>query len=60
MLGFTPLHLLSEHKEAEPTTAHRQGFVCPTNFWAETSEGMPLESQLDDVDTGTYRGYPNG
>jgi hypothetical protein len=32
----------------------------PQNIWAVTTDGIALEAQLDNVDTGTYHGYPMG
>lgn len=36
----------------------RNGF--PQNVWAVTEEGIPLEAQLENRETGTYHGYPMG
>lgn len=30
----------------------------PQNIWAVTGEGMPLEAQLENAQTGVYHGYP--
>lgn len=30
----------------------------PQNVWAVTSDGVPLEAQLDNREQGTYHGYP--
>ena len=30
----------------------------PQNIWAVTSDGVPLEAQLEDRTQGTYHGYP--
>lgn len=30
----------------------------PQNIWAVTSDGAPLEAQLENAETGTYHGYP--
>ncbi len=30
----------------------------PQNIWAVTSSGIALEAQLDNVERGTYHGYP--
>jgi hypothetical protein len=30
----------------------------PQNIWAVTSDGIALEAQLDNQETGTYHGYP--
>ena len=30
----------------------------PQNIWAVTSDGVPLEAQLEDRGQGTYHGYP--
>jgi hypothetical protein len=32
----------------------------PQNIWAVSPIGMPLEAQLDNVETATYHGYPMG
>ncbi len=34
----------------------RRGF--PQNVWAVTEQGVPLEAQLENSDSGTYHGYP--
>jgi hypothetical protein len=34
----------------------RSGF--PQNVWAVTTNGKPLEAQLENADTGVYHGYP--
>jgi len=34
----------------------RNGF--PQNVWAVTKDGVPLESQLENRETGAYHGYP--
>lgn len=34
----------------------RGGF--PQNIWAVSSEGIPLEAQLENAGSGTYHGYP--
>ena len=34
----------------------RNGY--PQNIWAVTEEGMPVEAQLENPETGTYHGYP--
>lgn len=34
----------------------RNGF--PQNIWSVTEEGIPLEAQLENAETGTYHGYP--
>jgi len=30
----------------------------PQNIWAVTSDGAPLEAQLENPDMGIYHGYP--
>lgn len=30
----------------------------PQNIWSVTSDGMPMEAQLENPQTGTYHGYP--
>ncbi|AFT70001.1 hypothetical protein B5T_01722 [Alloalcanivorax dieselolei B5] len=30
----------------------------PQNIWAVTDDGMPLEAQLENRETGAYHGYP--
>jgi hypothetical protein len=30
----------------------------PQNIWSVTSDGIPLEAQLDNEEAGTYHGYP--
>jgi hypothetical protein len=30
----------------------------PQNVWSVTDDGIPLESQLENRETGTYHGYP--
>ena len=30
----------------------------PQNVWAVSEEGIPLEAQLENSETGTYHGYP--
>ncbi|MEO5352837.1 MAG: hypothetical protein H7835_06455 [Magnetococcus sp. XQGC-1] len=30
----------------------------PHNVWAVTEQGMPLEGQLENAETGVYHGYP--
>lgn len=30
----------------------------PQNIWSVTDNGIPLEAQLENQDTGTYHGYP--
>lgn len=30
----------------------------PQNVWAVTQDGIPLEAQLENLDQGTYHGYP--
>ncbi len=30
----------------------------PQNIWAVTSDGIPLEAQLENPETGVYHGYP--
>jgi hypothetical protein len=30
----------------------------PKNVWVVTDEGVPLEAQLENQETGTYHGYP--
>jgi len=32
----------------------------PQNIWTVTTNGVPLEAQLDNLDVGTYHGYPMG
>jgi hypothetical protein len=34
----------------------RNGF--PQNIWAVTEDGIALEAQLENAETGTYHGYP--
>jgi hypothetical protein len=34
----------------------RNGF--PQNVWAVTEDGIPLEAQLENRETGSYHGYP--
>jgi hypothetical protein len=34
----------------------RNGF--PQNIWAVSGDGLPLEAQLENAQTGTYHGYP--
>jgi hypothetical protein len=31
---------------------------CPKNVWVVTEDGIPLEAQLENQETGTYHGYP--
>ena len=50
--------LLSGVAKGLISTQRRGDF--PQNIWAVTSDGVPLEAQLDNVDTGTYHGYPMG
>jgi len=30
----------------------------PQNVWSVTDDGIPLEAQLDNEETGSYHGYP--
>ncbi|WP_200874853.1 hypothetical protein [Desulfonatronum thiodismutans] len=30
----------------------------PQNIWAVTSDGIPLEAQLENPEAGVYHGYP--
>jgi hypothetical protein len=32
----------------------------PQNIWAVSPNGIPLEAQLDNIETATYHGYPMG
>ncbi|MEW6072580.1 MAG: hypothetical protein AB1726_08315 [Planctomycetota bacterium] len=34
------------------------GNKLPQNVWAVTDDGVPLEAQLENPETGTYHGYP--
>jgi hypothetical protein len=34
----------------------RNGF--PQNIWAVSSDGVPLETQLENAEQGIYHGYP--
>lgn len=36
--------------------ARREGF--PQNIWAVTSDGSPVEAQLENASSGVYHGYP--
>jgi len=36
--------------------ARREGF--PQNIWPVTSDGSPVEAQLENASSGAYHGYP--
>ena len=38
--------------------SHQMKGKWPQNIWAVTSDGIPLEAQLENPETGVYHGYP--
>ncbi|MCW8795446.1 MAG: hypothetical protein OQK67_00075 [Chlorobium sp.] len=49
--------LLKEGARLGLVSKNRRG-EWPQNIWAVTSEGQPLEAQLENKEKGTYHGYP--
>jgi len=38
--------------------SERKNHDFPQNIWSVTDEGIPLEAQLENAETGSYHGYP--